>query len=171
MNWSATRMTTHGLLALLRRRGRLLLLCLALAPACMTTRAPAPMYTTADLAHLKFLEGRWKGTGPDGKPFFEAYDFPDPATFRSRRFPDASFESASDGSTVRLEEGQVVSRWGEFSWRAVSLTPEEACFEPVNAPSAFCWRRTGARSAEAVQRWTDEQGNAQSYTVPLERLP
>ena len=53
----------------------------------------------------------------------------------------------------------------------MSVTPREACFEPVNAPSSFCWRQTGDATAEAVQRWTDGEGAAQSYTVPLERIP
>ena len=129
------------------------------------------MFTPADLAHMQFLEGRWKGTGPDAKPFFEAYDFPDPATFRSRRYPDAQFSTPSDGSTVTFQDGQIISRWGEYTWKAVKITSQQACFEPLNAPSSFCWRRTGDTTAEVVQRWTDQNGREQSYTVPLERLP
>jgi hypothetical protein len=129
------------------------------------------MYTATDLAHLRFLEGRWKGTGPDGKPFYEAYDFVDPDTFRSRRYADASFSTATDGSTVAVEGGAIVSRWGEYSWRAVEVTPQGVCFEPVNAPSSFCWRRAGDAAVEVVQRWTDAQGTAQSYTLVLDRIP
>lgn len=137
----------------------------------LSTHATGAMFTSTDLAQLKFLEGRWKGIGPDGKPFYEAYDFPDPATFRSRRFPDARFSAPSDGSTVTLQDGQLVSRWGEYTWRAVEVTQHQACFEPMNAPSAFCWRRSGDATVEVVQRWTDQSGTAQTYTVRLERLP
>ena len=128
------------------------------------------MYTAADLAHLRFLEGRWQGTGPDGRPFYEAYDFVDPGTFRSRRYPDASFATATDGSTVVVEAGEIVSRWGEYSWRAVEVTPRQVCFEPATAPSAFCWRRAGEAAVEVVQRWKDEQGKEQSYTLRLSRV-
>lgn len=131
----------------------------------------APAFAAADLTHMKFLEGRWKGTGPDGTPFYEAYDFPDARTFRSRRYADATFSAPTDGSTVTFEDGAIVSRWGEYTWTAVDVGPAQACFEPMNAPSSFCWRRTGDGSAEVVQRWTDQDGKAQSYTVPLERLP
>ena len=147
------------------------LLSLALLAGCVTTHTPAPMFTAADLSHLRFLEGRWKGIGPDGNAFYEAYDFPDAVTFRSRRFPDATFSASTDSSVVTLQDGAIISRWGEYTWKAVEITPVLACFEPLNAPSSFCWRRAGASSAEAVQRWTDGEGKAQSYTVPLERLP
>lgn len=150
---------------------RLLLLSLALVSGCATTRSTAPMFTSADLAHMKFLEGRWKGTGPDGKPFYEAYDFPDPTTFRSRRYSDAQFSASSDSSTVTLQNGEIISRWGEYTWKAVEITPRAACFEPMRAPSSFCWRRTGDATAEVIQRWKDQAGKDHSYTVPLERLP
>lgn len=128
------------------------------------------MFTSADFAHLKFLEGRWKGTGPDGTAFYEAYDFVDVTTFRSRRYPDMRFTTPGDGSTVTLEAGEIISRWGEYSWRATSVTANEACFEPMNAPSSFCWRRTSDIAAEAVQQWTDGTGKEQRYAIPLERI-
>ena len=128
------------------------------------------MFTQSDFAQMRFLEGRWKGIGPDGAPFYEEYDFPAPATLRSRRFPDAQFAAASDGSTVTLEAGTVMARWGEFTWMATEVADGVACFAPVNAPSSFCWRRTGPASVEVVQRWQDEHGKDQAYTVPLVRL-
>ena len=129
------------------------------------------MYTVADLAHLRFLEGRWTGTSPDGAPFYEAYDFVDAGTFRSRRYADERFSTATDGSSVVVEAGEILSRWGEYRWRAVEVTPQRACFEPVNAPSSFCWRRAGESSVEVVQRWNDEHGKEQSYTLLLNRIP
>ena len=128
------------------------------------------MHTATDLAHLRFLEGRWKGTGPDGKPFYEAYDFVAPGTFRSRRYADETFSSATDGSTVAIEGGEIISRWGEYAWRAVEVTPQRICFEPINAPSSFCWRHAGDSAVEVVQRWKDAQGKEQSYTLVLNRL-
>lgn len=87
------------------------------------------MFTAADFSHLKFLEGRWEGTGPD-----------------------------------------VVSTWGEYSWNASDLSPGKACFVPVNAPSWFCWEQLSEASAQVTQRWTDEDGKARQYIVPLRRL-
>lgn len=71
---------------------------------------------------------------------------------------------------MALEDGALVSRRGGFSWRAVEVTATDACFEPVEAPSAFRRRSTGDGVAEVVQRWTDEAGQAQRHPVLLERL-
>lgn len=128
------------------------------------------MFTSVDFAHLQFLEGRWKGKGPDGQPFYEAYDFPEATTLRSRRYESAQFSAPSDGSTVTFLDGDIVSRWGEFSWQAVRVSPDEACFEPIAAPSTFCWRRVGESHLSVVQRWTDDDGAEQTYTLSLERV-
>ena len=128
------------------------------------------MFTAADFAHLKFLEGRWEGIGPDGKPFYEQYVFPSEGEMRSIRFADASFAEPADGSVVALDDGRVASTWGEFTWEASELVPGKACFIPVNAPSSFCWERLSATSAQVTQRWVDEHGSPQQYVVPLRRL-
>ena len=127
-------------------------------------------FTRHDFAHLRFLEGRWKGVGPDGAAFYEEYDFPAADTLRSRRYTDPHFSEPSDSSTVKLEAGQVVSRWGEYTWKAMQITSTKACFDPLEAPSSFCWERVGDSSVAVTQRWTDESGKAQTYTVPLELL-
>ena len=128
------------------------------------------MFTPEDFAHLQFLEGHWKGMGPGGQPFYEAYDFPDHKTLRSCRYDDVQFTAPSDGSTVTLEDGEIVSRWGGFTWHATEVAPNEARFDPVEAPSSFCWRRVSRSQVEVVQRWTDEAGQRQSYTVTLDRV-
>lgn len=128
------------------------------------------MYTSADFSHLRFLEGRWEGTGPDGKPFYEQYSFPSGDEMRSHRFANADFSQAQDGSSVALVDGRVVSTWNAFTWEASELVAGKACFTPVSAPSAFCWERISEDSAQVTQRWTDQGGRAQQYVVPLRRL-
>ena len=138
--------------------------------ACVSVPEPKPMFTAADFAHLKFLEGRWEGTGPDGKTFYEQYSFSSPSEMRTSRFADASFGEVQDGSVVALNEGRVISTWNTFTWEASELAPGKACFRPVNAPSSFCWERTSDTTAQVTQRWTDEHGVQQQYVVPLRRL-
>lgn len=128
------------------------------------------MFTNADFAHLKFLEGRWEGTGPDGKPFYEQYSFPDDTRMQSSRFADSSFAEVTDGSTVVLEAGRITSRWNAFIWAASSVAPGKACFEPIDAPSSFCWERTSDTTVAVTQRWTDEGGIEQAYVIPMRRL-
>jgi hypothetical protein len=128
------------------------------------------MFTAEDFAHLRFLEGRWEGTGPDGKPFHEQYSFPADTEMRSSRYADANFTEVLDGSVVALVDGRVTSTWNAFTWQAAELAPGKACFEPVNAPSSFCWERISDTAATVTQHWTDEQGKPQQYVLPLRRL-
>ncbi|MDP3493468.1 MAG: hypothetical protein Q8R82_10155 [Hyphomonadaceae bacterium] len=146
---------------------RALVLIFALvASACATI---AGGYTQGDIAKLAFLEGRWQGAGPDGAPFYEQYDFPTPATLRSQRF-DAAFTTVSDTSTVSLEDGGVFSRWGDYSWKATEIADGYIAFAPVNAPSAFHWKKLDASTVEVVQKFTGEDGKPQTYTVLLKRI-
>ena len=148
----------------------LITLLLATIAATANAKDPARMFTSDDFKQLAFLEGRWQGTDPAGKAFFEQYDFADASTFRSQRFPSTAFSGATDSSTVTLKNGEVESRWGDFTWRASQLNPDMACFEPVNAPSSFCWKRAGSDTVEVVQRWQDADGKPQSMTMKLVRL-
>jgi hypothetical protein len=124
----------------------------------------------ADIAALKFLEGRWSGKGPDGSTFYEEYSFANATTFLSRRYSDATFAKSTDGSTVSLEDGKIISRWGEYSWEADAITEGLASFRPLNAPSSFSWRRVDSDTVEVTQKWTDEKGAAQSYSLTLTRV-
>jgi hypothetical protein len=127
------------------------------------------MFSLDDFAQLQFLEGRWKGIAPDGKEFFEEYDRPEPAVFQSHRFPDSAFTGHTDGATIRLQDGEVISQWGDFTWKASSIAADTAAFEPVNAPSRFLWRRVDERTLEACQHWTSD-GKEQEFTLRMSRI-
>lgn len=151
---------------------RLLIIALLITilTGCVSTTESSSMFTASDFSHLKFLEGRWEGTGPDGKPFYEEYSFPSSTEMRSSRYADNTFSTVQDGSVVALHEGRVTSTWNEFTWQASELTDGKACFVPISAPSSFCWERVSINSVQVTQRWTDQNGQAQQYVVPLQRL-
>ena len=128
------------------------------------------MFNETGFSQIKFLEGRWKGVGPDGKTFFDEYVLAEPSVFRSIRHADATFSKATDESTVALKDGVITSTWGQFTWKATSLSASKACFEPVNAPSAFCWERVAPNTVTVTQRWTDSDGKEQSFVLTLNRL-
>lgn len=128
------------------------------------------MFNADDLGRLDFLLGRWVGTGPDGKPFYEAYCRTSPTTLVSERYADETFSTIIDGSTVALENGRITSTWGEFVWMADRIDDGLASFAPANAPSAFSWRRVDDRTVEVTQNWTDDKGVAQSYTITLKKI-
>ena len=127
------------------------------------------MFSLDDFSQLQFLEGRWRGIAPDGKEFFEEYDRPEPTVFRSQRFPDGDFGEHTDGATISFKDGEVISQWGEFTWKASSIGPDNAAFEPVNAPSQFTWRRVDDATLEARQRWSAD-GKEQEFTLQMTRM-
>lgn len=128
------------------------------------------VFTESDMAKLDFLVGRWSGQAPDGSTFYEEYSQPEPKLLRSRRYKDASFSEAVDGSTVALTDGKLISTWGQFTWEAKSVEDGKVSFAPLNAPSAFSWRRVDGNTVEVTQNWTDEKGAAQSYALELRRV-
>lgn len=128
------------------------------------------MFTTDDLGKLDFLLGRWVGTGPDGKPFYEAYRRTGTTVLVSERYADETFAQIVDGSTVALEDGRITSTWGEFTWIADRIEDGLASFAPANAPSAFTWRRVDGDTVEVMQNWTDDKGVAQSYALTLKKI-
>jgi hypothetical protein len=127
------------------------------------------MFSLDDFGKLQFLEGRWQGQSSDGKAFYEQYDRPDQRTFRSRRFSDAGFTEHSDGSTISFLDGEVLSSWGEFTWRASEIDAVHATFAPVQAPTQFTWRRIDDSTLEAHQRWSTD-GNEQQLTIRMTKV-
>lgn len=138
--------------------------------ASFNLSATTPMFNESSFAQIKFLEGRWKGVGPDGKEFFDEYVLVEPNLFRSIRHADATFSKATDASTVTLKDGVITSTWGQFTWKATSLSAFKACFEPVDAPSSFCWEQVAPDRMHVTQRWTGSDGKEQSFVLPLNRV-
>ena len=128
------------------------------------------MFNETSFSQIKFLEGRWKGVGPDGKIFFDEYVLAEPSLFRSIRHADATFTRPTDESTVTLKDGVITSTWGQFTWKATLLSEYKACFEPVNAPSSFCWERVEPDTVTVAQRWKGSDGKEQSFVLTLNRL-
>jgi hypothetical protein len=128
------------------------------------------MFNESSFAQIKFLEGKWKGIGPDGKEFFEEYVLVEPTLFRSMRHADSSFSKVTDGSTVSLKDGVVISTWGQFTWKASVLNAMKACFEPIDAPSSFCWERVAPDAVTVTQRWVGADGKEQSFMLKLSRI-
>jgi len=84
-------------------------------------------------------------------------------------FSDDTFTEQGDGSTLTFEDGDVISQWGEFTWRASSIAPDAASFDPINAPGQFSWHRIDDDTLEARHRWTAD-GKEQHYAMPLTRI-
>ena len=128
------------------------------------------MFDESQFAHLRFLEGRFHGTAPDGAPFFEEYIFTSGTRLEARSYSDASFTAQTYHSVITLVDGEITSTWGSFTWRAISLAPTKACFDPVNAPSSFCWERADDQTVVAIHRWRGTEGNEHTQSISLTRI-
>jgi len=144
------------------------LIAALLAPVALIAQAQA--YTPGQFAALKFLEGRWTGTAPDGTAFFERYDFPDPGTMRLRRFADPNFVAMSDETRIALADGRIGGRWDDHDWQAVELADGLVRFEAGDASGGFSLRRVDANTIEVVQRSRGPKGRPQVHTSLLHRL-
>jgi hypothetical protein len=151
-------------------RGRICAPAMLTLSTCVTTQPSSIMFDESQFAQLHFLEGRFHGTGADRKPFFEEYVFTSGDRLEARRYSDSSFTAQIDSSAVTLVNGEVTSTWGEFTWRAISLAPTKACFNPINAPSSFCWERADDQTVVATHRWTGPEGNEQTQSISLTRV-
>ena len=125
----------------------------------------------ASFRQLSFMEGRWRGVGPDGVPFYEHHRFVDDSTMRSYRFLDSTFATAEDSSTVALVADRIESSWGDFRWRASAVDSASIRFEPLEGtPNRFTWHRVSQDTLMVRQEWTDDEGRDQSLLLSLKRL-
>jgi hypothetical protein len=118
--------------------------------------------------HLRFVEGRWRGTMPDGKPFFEEYRFLNDTTILKLDFPDSTFAKASDSSRVELRDSTVANESTSSRYVATRLDSLGADFAPhFGATNTFTWARESPTKWIATIRWTDRDGKPQSVVYPM----
>lgn len=148
----------------------LLALCVAGAtatPASAQT-SPAPSITRAQFTSLRWLEGRWLGSGGAYAAFYEEYRFLNDSTIEQREFPDSTFASPSGVSTIEWRNGAVqklrrgtaqsrlsrvagdtarfdamIAGRGGFTWIRLSATSWRAILDGASAPTVYNMRRFG----------------------------
>jgi hypothetical protein len=120
------------------------------SPDAQTNRAVAKKFSTADIAKLKWIEGTWRGSGVDQKPFFEGYRFENESTLVVDSFPDEKLEKAEDTSRFELKDGL----FGNGSYVASSIDDNGINFEPVkDANNSFRWERVSDNAWKAILKW------------------
>ena len=105
-------------------------------------QAPAtPRFTQQDFARLKWIEGRWKGTG-GAKPFYESYRLTSPTSLEIEYFGDETFTASSGKGVVYFEGGRILHEAGTAQWSATRVTSDSVEFTPVRtASNGFTWSR------------------------------
>jgi hypothetical protein len=131
----------------------------------------AARITVADFGRLRWLEGRWRGEGSEGPPFFEAYHFMDDSTIQSYTYADSTFASASDSGMIRLRGDTVTSGWPAPQYVTTALDSTSVHFAALpGAANDFSWHYTGPGAWTARLTW-DSAGVARERIYEMRAIP
>lgn len=136
-------------------------------PAVPAQPAPAK-YALADFQHLRFLEGAWRGTLPDGGFFYESYHFLDDSTIFMAGYADSTLKTKKDSARIVYRNGAVLDSGGAV---AVAEKLDSNTVDFRAAPTShFAWTRQGpdAWVANIYNRQPD--GTERTTTYQLKRI-
>jgi hypothetical protein len=135
-------------------------------PAAPAQPAPAK-FALADMRSLRYLEGVWKGTMPNGKAFYESYHFLNDSTIAQAGHTDSTFKTKSDSSMIMFRNGAVVDSGGTVS-TAEKLDSNAVDFRA--SPSYhFVWSRQG-NDAWTATIYSKQAGAERVTTYPMKRI-
>jgi hypothetical protein len=116
------------------------------------TREPAPVKVTlADFRKLKFLEGKWRGTGYR-VPFFESYRFVNDSTIEGKTSEDSRFTTTKPGSNIVLRGGSIYSQdiGQPPRWAVTRIDTAGYYFSALGRPGFFIWKSVNPNEWSAV---------------------
>ena len=111
-------------------------------------------YSIADFQALRYLEGDWRGSGYEGGPFYETYQFVNDSTIGMTAWTDSTMTTAREQSQYMLRDGGIRTSKGA---RLTGVDDEGHHFRS----SSYGWtfRRLTA------DRWEARVGPATTYTM------
>jgi hypothetical protein len=133
--------------------------------------APPVTVTGAQFRTIGWMTGRWRGTLPDGAPFYESYQLQNDSTLESRGWSDSTFTKLADSSVITLRKGEVWSGDAAKGYVVTRWSGDTIRFDPRGASAnAFTWVRADADHWTATLTWTDRQGRAQRRVYQMVRV-
>lgn len=119
--------------------------------AAADTAAAAPPSAPAvavDPADIAWLEGTWRGTMPDGTPFYERYTLVDDSTYAIHAFADSTLADPRDIGQVAVRGG-VVHRVEASGARVAAMPGDDGALLFGTTARGFTWapRPDGAWTA------------------------
>src|SRR5690606_22956718 len=121
----------------------LALLALAVLGAEAARAQPSAAPVAVDRAAfgtLRWLEGRWHGTRPDGAPFYEGFRVVDDSTLYTFTYPDATAETPDGSGVIALSDGLVVMERGGTRWVATEVRDGHVRFDSrAKAAASLTW--------------------------------
>jgi hypothetical protein len=144
------------------------------ADAARAQPAAAPVAVDRDaFGTLRWLEGRWRGTRPDGTPFYEGFRVVDDSTLYTFTFPDSTAETPDGSGVIALSGGLVVMERGGTRWVATEVRDGRVRFDSrAKAAASLTWDRLSADAWVATLRLPASAGGpAREEAYPMRRLP
>jgi hypothetical protein len=146
----------------------------ATVPAAATPK-PTPQakkLTADDLKKLRWIEGTWRGTGVDQKPFFERYRFENPTTLLTETLADEKVDKVTETSRFELKDGEFGNNEDGSRSVATALDDNSITFEPVGKGNTFKFEKQSADAWKAILTWTaNEKRPAGERIYNMERWP
>ena len=141
-------------------------------PNFQTPAAPAqPMpakFATADFARLRYLEGTWRGTMPNGQSFYESFHFLDDSTALQGTHTDSTFRKKSDSSRIVFRGGAVYDSGGTVS---IAEKLDSTVIDFRTSPTYhFTWTKTGADAWTAQLMSRNADGTDRVTIYPMKRV-
>ncbi len=126
------------------------------------TSVPPPVQVSSSAFNaLRWLEGRWVGSGETQPPFYEAYEFIDDSTAVSRSYGDSTFRQVTDSSVIQLRSGTLESVSETRRYVATAIGPDSVHFAPgAGAGNSFTWKRRSPTEWTAVLTPSPGSGRA-----------
>ena len=121
----------------------LILFALALiALASYVAPAQTKKFTTADLQKLRWIEGSWRGTGDQQKPFFERYRFENDSVLVVDSFEDETLKKLTETTRFELKDGEFGGGNEGARYVATWISDQGIEFGPaVKVRNSFRWER------------------------------
>jgi len=123
--------------------GALSACCVVLPTTSRAQGSAAPRITGEQFNRLRWLEGRWLGSGGGFTAFYEEYRWLNDSTIEQREFPDSTFAQPGGVSVMEWRGGVVLkSRRGTVESHIARVAGDTVRFERAQAGRAgFTWVR------------------------------
>lgn len=128
------------------------MLMLSAGPVAAQDESAAAMLGPDEFVSLRFLEGRWIGSGGGYDAFFEAYRFVNDSTLEQSTYPDERFGEPDGVSTIELRRGRALKyRNGQAESMITRIAGDTVRFERMRpGGGGFTWIRRGPDEWTAV---------------------
>jgi hypothetical protein len=150
----------------------LILFALALIALPASALAQTKKFTAADLQKLRWIEGSWRGSGDQQKPFFERYRFESDSVLMVDSFEDETLKKVTETTRFELNDGEFGGGNEGARYVATWITDQGIEFGPaVKVKNSFRWERESKDIWKAtILLPANETKPARQFVYKMERI-